>query len=359
MSSTIAIVAPDIHAGDAVGNHCIYLAEDLNAAGCSTTLYAQRGTPLAAPVLPIDSLFEPDHAPDVLLVSYSILDPYLERLLALPQRKVCYFHGVTPSELLREHEPVTADLCARSIEQLPLLARFDRLVVNSRFNREDLSQHLDTSSAAVIPPISARLPLFRRTPVHPPVGAPLRILMLGRIVPHKRIEHGIQILAELRRRGLDVELDVVGSCHNAVYAAFLGDQARSLGVSDSVHMWGMLSDASVAERFASASVLLVASEHEGFCVPVLEAMHLGIPAVVRGGTAASEVGSPAVLDFCQVGQAAEHINRLLHDPALKDGMVKSGGFRATELLQQASVRTWQEILLGKAPETPGNTGATR
>lgn len=344
MTQNIAIVAPDIHAGDAVGNHCIYLAEDLNASGRSTTLYAQRGTPLSDPILPIDSLFAAAGDIDVLLVSYSILDPYLERLLALPLPKIVYFHGVTPAELLREHEPVTADLCARSMDQLPLLAGFDRLVVNSDFNRKDLSRYLDTSSAIVIPPISARLPLFQRPPVTTSDEAPLRILMLGRIVPHKRIEHGIQILAELRRRGLDVELDVVGSCHNAVYAGFLQQQAQSLGVADSVHMWGMLSDAAVAERFNQASVLLVASEHEGFCVPVLEAMHLGVPAVVQQGTAASEVGADAARSFSGIAQGAELIWQVAVEPGLKSAMIKSGRSRAIELLQQASVSIWQDLL---------------
>jgi glycosyltransferase involved in cell wall biosynthesis len=353
MSKRVAIVAPDIHAGDAVGNHCIYLAEDLDAAGWPTTLYAQRGTPLAAPILPIESLFEPDHASDVLLVSYSILDPYLERLLALPQRKVCYFHGVTPAELLREHEPITADLCARSIEQLPLLARFDRLIVNSRFNRDELSRCLDGASADVVPPISARLPLFQRPPLPPPTAAPMRILMLGRIVPHKRIEHGIQILAQLRHRGIDVVLDVVGSCHNAVYAGFLDAQAKALGVSDAVHLWGMLSDASVAERFAHASVLLVASEHEGFCVPVLEAMHLGVPAVVRGGTAAVEVGEDATCTYGDLAQGSGLVEALLTRPELRRERVKSGFRRSSALIREASVGVWMKILGG--PSAPDST----
>lgn len=344
MTQNIAIVAPDIHAGDAVGNHCIYLAEDLNASGRSTTLYAQRGTPLSDPILPIDSLFTEAGDINLLLVSYSILDPYLERLLALPLPKIVYFHGVTPAELLREHEPVTADLCARSMDQLPLLAGFDRLVVNSDFNRKDLSRYLDTSSAIVIPPISARLPLFQRPPVTTSDEAPLRILMLGRIVPHKRIEHGIQILAELRRRGLDVELDVVGSCHNAVYAGFLQQQAQSLGVADSVHMWGMLSDAAVAERFNQASVLLVASEHEGFCVPVLEAMHLGVPAVVRKGSAAEDVGGTATPGFTEPSEGADCLHRLLTRPELRLERVKLGFDRSSQLIREASVDTWMALL---------------
>ena len=344
MSLPLHIIAPDIHAGDAVGNHCICLAQDLIVAGMEVAVYAQRFTSEQLQVRPIEQLFDSVQSQDRLLVSYSIFDPYLERLLALRQRKLCYFHGVTPASLLREHEPVTADLCQKSVSQFPLLAGFDRLAFNSEFNRRDLSPYLDTRSAAVIPPVSARLPLFQRPAFSFSDTQPLRILMLGRIVPHKRIEHGIQMLAELRRRGLNVDLDVVGACHNAVYAGFLEHQAQSLGVSDSVHLWGMLSDAAVAEHFAQASVLLVTSEHEGFCVPVLEAMHLGVPAVVREGTAAVEVGGPVTASYADLPQGIGRLEQLLAQPELRRERVKSGFERSTELIRQASVGTWMALL---------------
>ena len=344
MHRPLHIVAPDIHAGDAVGNHCICLAQDLIADGMEVSVYAQRFTSDHLQIRPIEQLFDSVQSQDRLLVSYSIFDPYLERLLALEQHKLCYFHGVTPASLLREHEPVTADLCQKSVSQFPLLAGFDRLAFNSEFNRRDLSPYIDTRSAAVIPPVSARLPLFQRPAFPFSETQPLRILMLGRIVPHKRIEHGIQMLAELRRRALSVDLDLVGSCHNAVYAGFLEHRAQSLGVSDSVHMWGMLSDAAVAERFALASALLVASEHEGFCVPVLEAMHLGVPAVVREGTAAVEVGGPATASYADLPQGIGCLEQLLTRPELRRERVKSGFDRSTALIRQASVGTWMALL---------------
>ena len=106
MPQKLHIVAPDIHRFDAVGNHCLYLAEDLRNTGLDVQLYAQRFSPPDVPVHDLESIFTQDLSDSLLLVSYSIFDPYLERLLALPCRKLCYFHGVTPPELLRAHEPV-------------------------------------------------------------------------------------------------------------------------------------------------------------------------------------------------------------------------------------------------------------
>lgn len=344
MNTTIRIVAPDIHAGDAVGNHCIHLAQDLNAAGLPTFLYAQRSTPLDAPILPLEALFEQAQTGDRLLVSYSIHDPYLEQLLAMPQRKACYFHGVTPPELLREHEPVTADLCARSALQFPLLARFDLLLFNSEYNRRDLSAYIDTSRGIVIPPISPSFKLFSWPEVHRVGGGDPVILVLGRVVPHKRIEQAIELTAMLHKRGCIARLEVVGPCSNDGYRTHLNQMIEALGLNAYVQMRGMVDEEALQGCYARASVLLSTSEHEGFCVPVLEAMHLGVPVVVRQGTAAVDVGGSAVLAFSTADEAAGQLHKVLNDQGARDELVKLGRERASAMIRQASVDIWIPLL---------------
>ena len=344
MSTSLHIVAPDIHAGDAVGNQCIHLAQDLSAAGFPAVLHAQRSTSLEVPVLPLEALFDQAQAGDRLLVSYSIHDPCLDRLLALPQRKACYFHGVTPPELLREHEPVTADLCARSALQFPLLARFDLLLFNSEYNRRDLSAYIDTSQGVVIPPISPNFKIFSRPQAHRfDAGDPV-ILVLGRVVPHKRIEQAIELTAMLHKQGCMARLEVVGPCSNDGYRAHLSQIIEAQGLNAHVQMRGMVDEATLQDCYARASVLLSTSEHEGFCVPVLEAMHLGVPVVVRQGTAAIEVGGDAVLAFSTPDEAAAQMYRVLNDLGVRDELVKLGYERASALIRQASVDIWIPLL---------------
>jgi glycosyltransferase involved in cell wall biosynthesis len=343
----IHIAAPDIHVGDAVGNHCLALALDFAEQGHTCELFAQRATSPHQTVRPLADLLSgaaPHTSQDLLLVSHSIYDPHLRQLLKLPGRKLAYFHGITPPELLLEHDPVAAYYCARGYAQLPLLAQFDHVVANSAFNLRDLQQHIPGGLApertSVVPPISARFPLFARParsprPIPAQPGQPLHLLTVGRVVPHKRIEDLIEVVELLAQQGQAAHLHVVGSSHNADYRALLDRTIQTHGLQAHVHMHGMVSDADLAQQYEVADVLLVASLHEGFCIPVLEAMHLGLPVVLRSGTAAGEVAAEAGQAIDEPAQAAETVLRLVRSADMAEAMVKAGFNRSLQLLSAA------------------------
>jgi glycosyltransferase involved in cell wall biosynthesis len=278
-------------------------------------------------------------------VSHSIYDPHLRQLLKLPGRKLAYFHGITPPELLLEHDPVAAYYCARGYAQLPLLAQFDHVVANSAFNLNELQQHIPGGLApertSVLPPISARFPLFARParaprPMPAVAGQPLHLLTVGRVVPHKRIEDLIEVVALLAQQGQAAHLHVVGSSHNADYRALLDRTIQTHGLQAHVHLHGMVSDAKLAQQYEAADVLLVASLHEGFCVPVLEAMHLGLPVVLRSGTAASEVLDLLACEYETPHQCSSLIMQWLHGILPIDP--KALNFRARQLSQKACLQ---------------------
>ncbi|MBN3808169.1 glycosyltransferase [Paraburkholderia sp. Ac-20347] len=286
----LLICAPDIFSGDAVGNHCRGIARAARRLGMTANLYAQRYDTGGARVHALAELFTTVRPDDIVLLSYSIFDPDLERIAQLNCRKICYFHGVTTPDLLRAFEPRTAQLCEDALGQLPMLAGFDVLIANSLFSAQALAQVADPASIEIIPPVVPDMYPFRRG------GAPLasthpvpELLVVGRVVPHKRIEDAIEIVHALRESGTAVRLSIVGSTPNFDYSKFLINHARKLGVLDAVDFRGVLDDADLLDRFERCAMLLVTSRHEGFCVPVLEAMQLGKPVLVRGGTAAEEL----------------------------------------------------------------------
>lgn len=343
------IAAPDIWPGDAVGNHCMSFVRSAQRLGWEARAFAQR---FAGDVSPIDELLSADKpggitAGDTLLVSYSIHDPLLEQLLALPGRKLCYFHGVTSPELLREFEPITADLCERSFEQFPLLKKFDVLIANSHVTAQTLKPYLPIDDVRVLPPVSADMAVFSHVPQRAgkAPGAPFEILVVGRVVPHKRVEDAIEVLAQVRRRGVDARLSIVGSAPNGAYSAFLVERARALEVDAHVEFRGMLDDATLFRAFDSADALLSVSQHEGFCVPVLEAMHLGVPTLVRAGTAASEVGADAAVEFATLDAACDAICDLQANPSRAAVVVEAARRRAAELLEQTRDEVFGAILM--------------
>ncbi|MCQ0029453.1 glycosyltransferase [Burkholderia glumae] len=338
------IWAPDIFPGDAVGNHCFGVARVARRLGYEVSLHAQHH---AGDLASIDTLCDAMTGDDTLWLSYSIHDPLLERLLALPGKKLCYFHGVTSPEMLREFEPVTADLCAKSIEQFPQLAGFDLLLANSRFTASSLPPQIPPERVRILPPVSADMAVFRHTSprrADRSADAPFVLLVVGRVVPHKRIEDAIDIVAGVRERGVDARLQVIGTAPNGQYAGFLVERATSLGVAPFVEFAGMVDDANLFDRFDRADALLVVSRHEGFCVPVLEAMHLGLPTFVRDGTAASEVGADASVVFQTLPQAVEAIATMAANPVLATCAVAAGRQRAVALLDETRDEVFRAIL---------------
>ncbi|KWE61110.1 hypothetical protein WL76_03215 [Burkholderia ubonensis] len=336
------ISAPDIFPGDAVGNHCFSVARAARRLGMEVRTFARA---FDGDVEPIEAMFGEIRDDDILFVSYSIFDPMLERLLLLPGHKIGYFHGVTTPELLREFEPVTADLCARSVEQFPLLSHFDVLLANSRWTAQSLAPYLDVDRVQIVPPVSADMPIFHRKQALHASHAQLNLMTVGRVVPHKRIEDAIDVLARVRRFGCDARLTVVGSAPNRAYSTYLTEHARELGMDSNVDFTGMVDEQHLFAHFDAADVMLSVSLHEGFCVPVLEAMSLGLPAIVRAGTAASEVGGGAAVVFEDLAEASDAICRIHGDPRARAGLIEAGKRRATDVLAMAGDAVFQNIFL--------------
>jgi glycosyltransferase involved in cell wall biosynthesis len=338
----LMICAPDIFAGDAVGNHCLGLARVAERLGYTVEIYAQRFDD-PAQVHPLDQLFERIAGDDLLLVSYSIVDPYLDRLRTLPCKKICYFHGVTPPELLREFEPVTADLCAASMLQFPDLNSFDSIVANSAFTASSLPPQVNTSSLRVIPPVFGDMPAFQAPKTQRSASTTTNILTVGRVVPHKRIEDAIDIVGTLRASGIDASLSVVGSATNLPYVQFLVSRAAEQGLSEHFTLAGAVDSGTLIGYFRRASALISVSAHEGFCVPILEAMHMGLASFAREGTAGAEVCVPAARLPLDNAAAAQCISGFLTKGYMLDNLVSAGSKRATEILQDTSDECWREV----------------
>ncbi|MGF6923383.1 glycosyltransferase [Paraburkholderia sp. 40] len=344
----LRICAPDIFAGDAVGNHCIGIARTAMRFGMQAELYAQRFDATVLHIQPLSNLFDQIDADDVLLVSYSIFDPFLEQLLALPCRKLCYFHGVTDPDLLREFEPRTADLCEASLAQFPLLSRFQSFIANSHSTARSVAEWIAPTSITIVPPVFADMPVFLRTPTR---RAEQRLqpdlMVVGRVVPHKCVEDAIKVLALLHERKLKFTLSIVGSMPNYDYSKFLVNQARSLSVLDYVNFLGMVDDEDLLDCYDRSSGLLVMSRHEGFCVPVLEAMHFGKPVFIRGGTAVQELCRPeSVFDpHAPLAGWADAIASRLADPVHVDASAREEITRSQEILLRTDTSVWQQILL--------------
>jgi glycosyltransferase involved in cell wall biosynthesis len=264
-------------------------------------------------------------APDeVLLLHYSGYARGLERLFDSRRRSALISHNITPARFFWDNDPLAAVRCELGHEQLVELSRgIGALAGVSAYNAEEL-RVMSGRAAAVIPVLfdRARLP----PPGDPPDGPPT-ILFVGRLAPHKRQDLVIQAFAAYRRRQPDARLVLVGVPHSRAHLRALEHLAEKLAPG-AVKFDGAVTPARLWDYYRSAHVFLCLSEHEGFCIPLLEAFHFGVPVVARDAAVGEVVGDAGVLlgDDDGVSTVAELLRIVVGDVELR-GELRARGSR--------------------------------
>jgi glycosyltransferase involved in cell wall biosynthesis len=299
------------------------------------------------------------HSDDVLLIHHSAGAPRLHELLALPNPKLLLHHNVTPASWLWEHAPLVAVQCAIGREQLPELVRaVDLAAGDSGFNAAEL-RALGAARTEVIPLLVDRNRLGSPRPRQPderpqPDGArerggPPTILFVGRLSPHKRQDELIRAFARYRRhRAPDARLVLVGDPITAAYVELLRAFGETLAPG-AVSIESGLSEAELGDRYRAADAFVCLSEHEGFCIPVLEAFHFGLPVIARPSGALPEVAGDAALlvEDRDPALVAELIHLAITDQHLRSELRRRGEGRlahyapavAAEQLRRAVLKT--------------------
>ncbi len=226
---------------------------------------------------------------DVLLIHYSAYAPKLRAVLELPNPKLLLSHNITPARWFWDHDPQAAVVCALGRKQLPQFAAAADVVAGvSLYNAREMGSDI------VIPILFDPRGLGAPGPVLPP-GPPV-ILFVGRLAPHKR-QDAIMRAFELyrRRHASDARLVLVGAPVNWAYDAAMRELAQELSPVGAITIESGLTPEQLAARYRSAQAFVCLSEHEGFCIPLLEAFHFGVPVIARPVGGVPEVAGDAAL----------------------------------------------------------------
>jgi glycosyltransferase involved in cell wall biosynthesis len=157
------------------------------------------------------------------------------------------------------------------------------------------------------------------------------LIFVGKVSPHKAPHDLVKMLAVVRRLyDPAARLHLVGSPLGESYEPALRSFVTELGLDDAVNFAGSVSGAELEAYLQAADVFVCASDHEGFCVPLAEAMGHGIPIVAYGVTAVPEtVGDAGLLlaDKSPLPFAAA-VGRVLSDAPLRQHLAAAGLTRA-------------------------------
>jgi glycosyltransferase involved in cell wall biosynthesis len=282
--------------GDAIGHEVLGIQHVLRGAGYDSEIFVETADPRLEPLTyDYRDLLDASHADNLLLHHFSIGSRASRVAFALPDRMALIYHNITPPEYFIGVHKQLVELCWKGRRELrAYIDRCDLALGDSEFNRQELAA-LGFPRTAVLPVV----PDFTHLSGPPDWRVAARfddewtnVLFVGRIIPNKRIEdligifHAYHTCVNPRSRLL-----LVGSYGGfEKYLAMVQAVAARLGTGD-VHFAGHVTNEELSAYYEVADLFLCASEHEGFCVPLVEAFHMGVPVVARAATAV-----PATLD---------------------------------------------------------------
>ena len=202
----------------------------------------------------------------------------------------------------------------------------------STFNEAELRQ-AGFRRTAVVPP-AAIVPTGPNSAAATAATSGARWVSVGRLAPNKSIELAVMALLVAREHGDPAAtLQVVGRPVVPSYTAALHRFVDDMGLHDAVLFSGALSDAALAATVARSDVFMLTSRHEGFGVPVIEAMALGVPVVANAAGALPEVVGDAglLVDALDPYAVAEAAARLRREAGLRESLAAAASRRVGAL----------------------------
>jgi glycosyltransferase involved in cell wall biosynthesis len=355
---TVDILVTSIHPGDATSTHTLALADLLRREHGSVVVHSgeRPDRPPAGSGVVVRHTYPGDYIPqaDLTILQYPIWFPLAERFGDAPGARIFWYHGVTPPELWGTD--TERDILARSQMGTELAWHAHLAVAASPFTAAELHQLSGYPADRIrVVPLAIDMESFRRRPPQAQIES-LRqrwglrgkrvLLYTGRVAGNKRIDLLIRALAHLAADRSDLHVLIVGDTKRSAAYRDVARQLRALadelGVGHQVTLTGWVD--AVKPYYHLADIYVLASQHEGFGAPLVEAMAAGVPIVAsRSGAMPWVLGIESAPDASAPDEAsgltfepgsAEHlaqqIERILQDPALRTTLVERGRRRCAE-----------------------------
>ena len=347
---------PAAHRGDAIGDSARRVRQILRNAGHTSDLFALtmddelRGD--------VRSFSEPDaRRGDATIFHFALPSAMTEAFAALDGARVLQYHNITPARFFAPYDAGLFRLAALGRQELGSLAgRVDLALGDSDFNRRELEE-LGFARTGVMP-IAVNLERITEAPRRPALEKILgdgliNMLFVGRIVPNKRIEDHIR-LAELYKRYVDsyYRFIFVGRCDGLprYYAQVRALIAEFKMLPDRFWFTGPVPDDDLAAFYRWADVYVSLSEHEGFCVPLLEAMAADVPVLAYAAGAVPETlgGAGMLFEPKDLELAAEMLGTLVYDRPVRDRVIAGQRRRLQDFsparIEASLMRALQQVL---------------
>ena len=354
---------PNLVHGDAISNQATFIREALRDLGYHSEILVQH---VDDAMSELGRPFEPRAvAPgDGVLYHHSIGTALTAHAMRHAGPKALIYHNITPASFFEPWDPAFARLLEAGRRDLQRLApAFPISCGDSAYNAAELQQ-AGFRDPGVLPIFVD--PLRWAQPADPAWMKALQdgrtnLLFVGRVAPNKCQDHLLEAFKEYLSFDPEARLILVGSWKDGdSYAIHLRELAQRLGVTAHVVLARSCTDAQLLACYRTAHLLWSMSEHEGFCVPLIESMWFDVPVLAYSSSAVPETLAAAGLLFTEKRwpELAALAHLLVEDRALRAKVIAAQRTRRLDFLPEASLPAFFEMIRAITGEASSTRAAS-
>jgi L-malate glycosyltransferase len=351
MKPQIHQIIPVLDERDAIGNYAVEIQKLLVAWGHESKIFVWRKQSSQGDGCCHYSQYRQYSGPDnILICHYAISSPVFDYFLHCPDRKMMIYHNITPAHFFRGINDETYFLTKEGRVVLKqAVGKIDLALGVSPFNQRELEE-IGFSNPGVLP-LLIDFEQFDgagdEATIEKYSDGKKNLLFVGRILPNKKQEDLIRLFYYYKRYfNPDSRLILVGTASHAPgYHAILEKLVDQLGVEDVVFA-GSVPQAELKAYFKLADFFVCMSEHEGFCVPLIEAMYQELPVMAFASSAVPEtLGDGGVLiDAKDFLRSAALLNELMNDHEAQAALIEKQKRRLDDFSREKIERKLKQYI---------------
>ncbi|MCX9081136.1 MAG: glycosyltransferase [Candidatus Methanoperedens sp.] len=330
-------ILPTISYGDAIGNDVLEIKAALETWGFKSEIFAQHIHPKLSHIAkPYTEYLKFSSPENILIFHFSIGSDLSGFVKTLPDKKILIYHNITPYSYFKGINDILVNLCINGRKELAEYSNLVNLALgDSEYNRMELEE-LGFKNTGVLP-IIVDFESYEQEPDHEILKKFnddfTNFIFVGRISPNKKQEDIIRTFYYYNKC-IDPKsrLFLVGSYDGMEkYYELLEQLVKRLNLNN-VYITGQVNFKELLAYYKLADIFISMSEHEGFCVPLLESMYFGIPIVAYNSTAIPYTLDHSGLLFNEkrYDEVGELVNILLKSQKLKNKIIQKQKARLKE-----------------------------
>jgi len=340
------------HYGDAIGNSVLRFHKFLNAKGMDSRIIAVKIDDEMQEFCTPFSEYE-ERNDSIKIYHYAISSPLNEYFIATGGKKILLYHNITPSEFFKGFSNELVDLTEKGRRELILFKKkFDLIIADSDYNLSELKL-LGFKNIKTFPIMILRSEYegkFSRSYYEMFDDSKKNILFVGRVSPNKKIEDLIKFISIYKNLvSNNIRLIIAGNLKSVPeYFSSLLSMKKKFGLSiEDVFFTGHIPFDELLAVYNCADIFLSLSEHEGFCLPLIESTFFKLPVIAYDAGAVRETldGSGLLLSDKKMKKLAFLVDKIMTDNEIKEKMSYDAGLRADRYEKESNPEIFLKMIL--------------